>query len=528
MDAGGLMTYNMYQGNQPNALPVPNNGFGTRGKNSHIRNINVPAGQQQQNAVSDRATPRTARGHLLANLRTTRATPAQTPTSAHPANDGNMGYDAGRYVNMPRTATFAPKTARGLGLNTAVGIGGGQQNSPMSPGGVHLQSPQLPMQPASSPIDYKMQQNMGGMVNPAAYNYLMDLAVQQQRLQAQLLAAQQAAQQLEALQATGAYQNVPNSAYPQQLNSMVPVYNQATGQYNFYVVPQQAVQLQQQQQQQQQPQTPVYQQPQQFQQQYQQPQQQVSVAPQREPSPPAAEEQREVVEAASNRTNTRSRSPPKVGPIQAPSQASSSSGNASFRRHRKASSLSNCLNANGLEIDTNAPKTSVPKLSNIPTTPMTATFAPGHASGTHPSRQPRGPPPLDEVKAKPTSKFEGSKNFASRQRRRAIFKIVTAGAERRGAARSSGSAGGTMTPVSENEATYNFDDSHSCTSSLSGKQSLQSLRAGDESPKEYSGSSVSGDEGLGGRFVEIKKSSGGLKTPQMILDAAEKRKSAMF
>jgi hypothetical protein len=85
-----------------------------------------------------------------------------------------------------------------------------------------------------------------------------------------------------------------------------------------------------------------------------------------------------------------------------------------------------------------------------------------------------------------------------------------------------------MTPVSENEATYNFDDGASCSSSLSGKASRASLRVGNESPKDYSGSSVSGDEDLGGRYVEIKKSNSGLKTPQMILDATEKRKSAMF
>lgn len=88
-----------------------------------------------------------------------------------------------------------------------------------------------------------------------------------------------------------------------------------------------------------------------------------------------------------------------------------------------------------------------------------------------------------------------------------------------------------MTPVSENEATYSFDDGDSCASSLSGKQSRGSLRVGNESPKEYSGSDVSGDESVGGRFVEIKTSNSGLKTPQMIFDAAEnaeKRRSAMF
>jgi len=186
------------------------------------------------------------------------------------------------------------------------------------------------------------------------------------------------------------------------------------------------------------------------------------------------------------------------------------------------------LNINTLEIDA-APKTAVPKLSGLPTTPMTATFAPGHASGTHPTRQPRGPPPLDEITAKPTSKMEGSKNFVSRQRRRAVFKLVSAGIERRGN-RPAGT--GTMTPVSENEASYAFEDGNdSVTSSLSGRQSLASLRGGTDSPRDYSTSSISGDEGLGGKFVEVKKVSptvGGLKTPQMILDAAEKRKSALF
>ncbi|RPA88254.1 hypothetical protein BJ508DRAFT_300607 [Ascobolus immersus RN42] len=517
----------MYQGNNPTSLPVPNGGFGSRGKNSHIRNINVPVGQQQQQQQNV-TTPRTARGHLLAGLRTTRTTPAQTPTAAHPANDGNMGFvESPRYANLPRTATFAPKTARGLGLNTSVG-----QGSPMSSGNMHLPSPQLPNQPASSPVDYKMQQqqqqqNMMGMMNPAAgYAYLMDLAAQQHRLQAQLLATQQAAQQLEAMQAGGHgnYQNSPSSPYPQQMGgNSLPFFNQAvTGQYQMYMLQQQQQLLQQQQQ----LQSPIYQQQQHYQQQ-QYPQHQASVVTQREPSPPF-EEQREAMDAASNRANTRSRSPPKVGPIQAPNQsAPAPPAVAGFRRHRKASSLSNSFNAMGLEIDTNGPKTSVPKLSGLPTTPMTATFAPGHASGTHPSRQPRGPPPIEEVKAKPTSKIEGSKNFASRQRRRAVFKLVTAGAERRGATRS-GATGGTMTPVSENEATYSFDDGASCSSSLSGKNSHASLRVGNESPKDYSGSSVSGDEGLGGRYVEIKKPSGGLKTPQMILDAAEKRKSAMF
>ena len=71
-------------------------------------------------------------------------------------------------------------------------------------------------------------------------------------------------------------------------------------------------------------------------------------------------------------------------------------------------------------------------------TPMTGTFGPGQArAGDHPIRQPRGPPSLEELVAKPTSNHEGSKNFVTRQRRRAVNNLVKAGLERRGASRGS-------------------------------------------------------------------------------------------
>ncbi|KAL8692040.1 MAG: hypothetical protein Q9218_002849 [Villophora microphyllina] len=50
----------------------------------------------------------------------------------------------------------------------------------------------------------------------------------------------------------------------------------------------------------------------------------------------------------------------------------------------------------------------------------TGTLEPGQArAGGYPIRQPRDPPSLDELIAKPTFKHQGSKNFATRQRRRA-------------------------------------------------------------------------------------------------------------
>lgn len=53
-------------------------------------------------------------------------------------------------------------------------------------------------------------------------------------------------------------------------------------------------------------------------------------------------------------------------------------------------------------------------------------------TGEHPLRQPRGPPLLQELQEKPTSKFEGSKNFVIRQRRRAVNDLVRAGFARTG------------------------------------------------------------------------------------------------
>ncbi|KAI1876706.1 uncharacterized protein JN550_000778 [Neoarthrinium moseri] len=51
--------------------------------------------------------------------------------------------------------------------------------------------------------------------------------------------------------------------------------------------------------------------------------------------------------------------------------------------------------------------------------------------GQHPVRQPRGPPPMDELRTKPTAKYEGSKNFAARTRRSAVQNLMRAGLERR-------------------------------------------------------------------------------------------------
>jgi len=82
-----------------------------------------------------------------------------------------------------------------------------------------------------------------------------------------------------------------------------------------------------------------------------------------------------------------------------------------------------------------------------------------------------------------------------------------------------------MTPVSENEGS-GFEDAESVSSSLSGRASRTSIRGGD-SPQDYSASSVSGDESVGAKQVEIKEC-GGLKAPRLVFCSATKRNSAQF
>lgn len=62
----------------------------------------------------------------------------------------------------------------------------------------------------------------------------------------------------------------------------------------------------------------------------------------------------------------------------------------------------------------------------IPSTeiPTVSGFSPGQdRTGEHPIRQPRGPPPLDELISKPTTRFEASKNFAIRTRRTVLHNL---------------------------------------------------------------------------------------------------------
>ncbi|EPE02665.1 hypothetical protein F503_04014 [Ophiostoma piceae UAMH 11346] len=130
------------------------------------------------------------------------------------------------------------------------------------------------------------------------------------------------------------------------------------------------------------------------------------------------------------------------------------SANAFRRGHKKSSSLfngANLLDANGAA-SANAqdmPKSAGPKTATFPPNTMQAgTYGPGQArAGQHPIRQPRGPPNFDELASKPTSKHEGSKNFATRTRRSAVHNLVRAGFSRRQVTASGSS--GSISPISE-------------------------------------------------------------------------------
>lgn len=515
------MTFNnFHQGNTPS--------FGSRGKGSHLRNISVPVSQNGLSAPSDNqtvTTPRTARSALLAGLRTAPKTPNSAAMPTPPAENN---LDSSKYAN---NNSFSNRAARNGGQNISNNRYQGPQNTPRT-----APYQQLPTPPSSSPalglngemLDLQDETDADMYQQLLATNYY--LAQQQAQLQQQLasfaassVAARQAQilqQQIQQLQlqspVSGNFSTPPlspggmNMYMQQQMSNgnmtgggYYSVYNPMIGQYGYYLP------------QQQQPTAQVYQQ-----QQPQQQQQQQQAPAQPENSPPmyAQQQQQSSMSNTLPLRSARSRSPPKLN-LQQPSTTPP----VGFRRgHKKASSLSTCINVSSLEIEA-APKTSLPKLSMLPSTPLTATFAPGHASGSHPIRQPRGPPSIEELKAKPTSKDEGSKNFATRQRRRAISRLVTSSLERRTARSASGSVGGTMTPVSENEG-FAFGDNESVTSSLSGRQSNESLR-GSGSPQEYSASSVSGDESVSGK-PEIRET--GLRAPRLVLSSAEKRKSALF
>ncbi|KAJ5965751.1 hypothetical protein N7481_012465 [Penicillium waksmanii] len=472
MDAGGLaqMTYNNNFNNGP-SLGVPGSGFASRGKGSHIKRLSVPPQvatiDESQPSVS---TPRTSRSHLLAGLRT--APRSATIPYQHQQRSGmddsrSHGYNNRSSDRVPQTATGAgfPQNAyaNGQRMSGHAGHGGNarQRERPMYTMPEQVLAPPTIEMPTDNGMDEKMYAEW--------MSTNLFLAAQQQRLQQQLISVTAAAQQFQGLslgQMPFQQQAAPSLAMPgaglyqqqllqgvQPMVQAVPgqpglflVYNPLTGQQSYimdnsgeetgspysdnYSVGQQVPQFR------------------------------------AEISPPA--------ESLPSQMYFPQPISPPSGTPSPPTESTA------FRRSQRKNSPSNPVVKTNIDT-TKANIGPGPRSAVLPPTPATGTFGPGQArAGEHPIRQPRGPPSLEDLVAKPTSKHEGSKNFATRQRRRAVHNLVRAGIERRGDSRSNGynSSGGTNTPASENEFTFSDgDDATVRSGSLSSKPSLGSLRA---------------------------------------------------
>ena len=535
MDAGGLaqMTYQSPFNNS--SLGVSGPGFASRGKAGHIKRLSVAAPSNNISSIDETqppsvSTPRTARGHLLAGLRTApkSATVAPASSGLEQSRYADPQYDTGNRGPQTSAAAFFPQSRKmsGNGNGNGNGNGGYQKYSYQE---------QVLAPPA---LDFGAQGLDG--IDPAEYEQLMAtnryLALQQRQLQQQLAEITSAAAQFGHLKintghmgAAQQYQspvNSPMSIYNQQLQQglqpivqpvpgspgVFSVYNPMTGQSSF-----------------------VYD----------------NSSQQQNAGPTAPENynvssprtnpvfQRQASDPSVPRSQMRSTSPPKptpspqndVEPLPPPSA------NAFRRGHRKNVSSANIKT-------TGEWQRPGPRSAGIPQTPMTGTFGPGHGrAGEHPARQPKGPPLLQELQEKPTSKHEGSKNFATRQRRRAVHDLVKAGRERRSDVRQPGSGAGT--PGSENEFSFSASGSDSYSvlagsTSLTSRPSLGSLGVGAigserkeksrdrSSVDSNSNKSLSGDEGLAstGSYVEIEAAR--RSTPLLVLSNAEKRKSVVM
>lgn len=531
-----------------NGLGMPTGGLASRRGGQGIKPLSFDS-IKQGNAQNDNGvpTPRTARGHLLAGLRTAPKTSTATsfapmsPASANPqqqfANSNNLHSTA----NGLNGGYQPPKTAYPQY---------GAQNN------YNVMSQQYTVDQVLAPdvLDDQAQEYM----DPTLYEQLvatnMYLAQQQQRLQQQLRNVQAAAQQFQQLNINNpqlTQQQMMLFQQQQQLQNMQQqlsvqaamsqgqqvYYNPATGQYlvDTSTVRQSNPYLDQQQ-----PMSPSVHG---FGQQS---------TPRVQVSPPPENH------AQQYGNGFRSNSPPKrfespqadVTPLPPPSA------NAFRRGHKKASSLAPVDSALALATATDGPKSAGPKTANFPLTPMTGSYGPGQArAGEHPIRQPRGPPSLDELKSKPTAKHEGSKNFAARTRRSAVSNLMRAGNLRR---KGTSSSAGSMSPVSETAEesatpiTDNDSDSgHSGSGSLAGDVdcgisqmsasgswgAIGSERPGSRQKNERGSVDSNSSESENSSFANVFKNSSlrntkdqdnvntQRKAPRLVLTSVEKRKT---
>ncbi|OAA56866.1 hypothetical protein ISF_07382 [Cordyceps fumosorosea ARSEF 2679] len=541
MYTGGHAQMSSNFSSQPGSgLPMAPAGLSSRRGSQNIKPLSFDAPNHQPVHDNGAPTPRTSRSHLLAGLRT--APKSATATSFAPASPtaqqfarnsraANLhGYAQDSYYNAPKTAY--PQYA--------------SQQQQQQPAYHAALNQQYHVEQVLAPPELSMEEQAQ---DPNLYAQLvatnMYLAQRQQLLQQQLRNVQAAAAQHAAQQQ---FQNLnissPQlhhmSSFEQQQQQQLQAamsqgqqlyFNQATGQYfvdttasapspmhyrdssasSFNSLQQLQLQLQQHQQQQGLP--------------------RVQVSPPPEPQ----------------RSSLRSVSPPKRFDSPAePTPLPPPSAMAFRRGHKKASSLApvNSVLASALS-SSDGPKSAGPKTASFPITPMTGGYGPGQGrAGEHPVRQPRGPPSLDELKAKPTAKHEGSKNFATRTRRSAVHNLVRAGMSRR---KGTSSASGSMSPVSEtaedsgSPITDNDSDSgRSGSGSLVGEEECTSSRTsasggwgaiGSDRPGSRQMTRKSDASDATGSFAYVfKKENDSVdlqrKAPRMVLTSVEKRKTA--
>lgn len=570
MDAGGLaqMTYNSSLNG--GSLGGPGSSFASRGKGSHIKPLSVPPPHistiDESQPSAPASAPRTSRSHLLAGLRTAPKT-AAIPSAAQ--RQQHLGADNGRSTGFSdRTAGRVPQTATSAGFPRQSYAG--NQGIDAKTGRPMYTLPEQVLAPPALDAAGDLGADDGFYAELMSTNLF--LAAQQQRLQQQLVSVTAAAQQFQGLTLgtpMAQQQQMPSLSMPgmgfyqQQLQQGVQpvvqpvpgqpglysVFNPLTGQQNFVydnMTSQEGASPYREESMSPNPQIPTF---------------------RAEVSPPPESTQSPVNLSQPISPPHSSPSPPQDNtPLPPPSA------NAFRRGHRKSSSFNPGPKTN---IDTTRANTgvgAVPKSAALPPTPATGAFGPGQGrAGEHPIRQPRGPPSLEELVANPTSKHEGSKNFAARQRRRAVHNLVRAGIERRGETRNGHqSSGGTNTPASEKEFTFSDgDDVTARSGSLSSRPSLGSLRAAangaigserkERSSRErrsqdspYSAATPTSEDGIffgGGKFGDVRADQSSSpssspsaaavvagqktaapgperrKTPMLVLSSAEKRKT---
>ncbi|KAI1150977.1 hypothetical protein F4825DRAFT_376963 [Nemania diffusa] len=560
MHTGGLAQMSHNDFTTQSGLGMPSGGIASRRGGQNIKPLSFDAIRSspdvQDNGVP---TPRTSRGHLLAGLRTapksaTATTFANAGMSPH-VYGGNSGVAGNMYggsnhmYNAPKTSLprMATQQRGAYHNNMTEASGMGQQHY----------TPEQILAPPEFHLDEQVQDQM----DPGLYAQLVTanlyLAQQKQHLQQQLLSVQAAAQQFQGLSLNGQsslqqqialqhlYQQQQQlQAMQQSISTAVPVQQNLFTYYDpntriTYLVDPTTGQMQPSfyENQPSTPQSAYFQQPSQG-------------TPRVQVSPPPTENS-----APTQRTS----SPPKKLEMTAePTPLPPPSANAFRRGHKKTPSLAN-MNKSLTVTNDDLPSSAGPRAVSMPLSPLpNGGYGPGQArAGEHPIRQPRGPPALDELRAKPTAKHEGSKNFATRTRRSAVHNLTKAGLERR---KGTGSSCGSMSPVSETAEevgtplTDNESDSgRSGSGSLSGDAeiSLASSRSstsggwgaiGSDRPSSRQKSRRSVDSQASGEgdnsFASVFKhgsqrqakadgQTGQRKAPRLVLTSAEKRKSGI-